>query len=386
MYRLLRFTLVCAAALGLMQPGTAAAQSSPDVRGLMNGLIAAGAPGAMAVVEDRGGPTTRVALGVADVRTGQAPAFGQAYHIASQTKPMIATVVLQLVGEGKVRLDDPVERYLPRLLPNGGQITIRQLLTHTSGLAEPLEQVIFDIKDWLPLRNRTFKPRELVAMSVAGGQLFPPGSAWSYSNANYDVLGLVIRKVTHSSVAHQLEQRIFRPLNMRHTSFPFADPDMHEPHFHGYLQLSETEPLVDVTHFNPSWAWAAGAVVSTLDDVDRFWDGLVAGKLLTPALLNEMMTTVPTGFNGYRYGLGIEMYSLPCGTTIFGHTGGYPGYISASFRTLDSSREARAVGTLETSSPRLSQAASAALVGMFCVPSSGQARSAATSTTTIGFR
>ena len=142
------------------------------------------------------------------------------------------------------------------------------------------------------------------------------------------VAGLLIERVTGTSIARQLERRLIRPLALRHTWFPTSTAAPPPPRLHGYLPLDDQPPLADAdtTRFNPSFFWASGALVSNVDDLDRFYDALFDGRLLPKRLLAEMLTPVDTGAPGTGYGLGLEIYTLPCGAVVAGHTGALPGY------------------------------------------------------------
>ena len=161
--------------------------------------------------------------------------------------------------------------------------------------------------------------------------MFPPGTAWSYSNTNYIVAGLLIEAVTHHRLGHELQQRIFEPLRLDHTTFPGATSAIPGHHAHGYVPAPDGTPY-DVTGINPSHAWAAGAIVSNAADLARFYQSLMSGRLLPALLLREMKTTVaqdpadPT----QRYGLGIERIDDPCGV-LWGHTGAIYGYQDMAF-------------------------------------------------------
>jgi D-alanyl-D-alanine carboxypeptidase len=196
----------------------------------------------------------------------------QTFRVASQTKAFVATVVLQLVAEGRVGLDAPVGRYLPRrLLPEGGdRITVRQLLNHTSGLYDPQVEVYQTLQDILDLRFEHWTPAEVMALANDNGLLFEPGTAWSYSNTNYVVAGLLIERVTGTSVARQLERRLIKPLGLRHTWFATDTAALPPPRLRGYLPLDDQPPLADadITRFNPSFFWASGALVSNVDDLE----------------------------------------------------------------------------------------------------------------------
>jgi D-alanyl-D-alanine carboxypeptidase len=382
----LRLLLTSALLAGLALPAAARPAPAPpvtspaDLRRLLDGVVATGAPGAIGAVEDDGRTIRRVA-GVGNLRTGQPPRPVQTFRVASQTKAFVATVVLQLVAAGKVGLDDQVGRYLPsRLLPPGGdRITVRQLLNHTSGLHDPQVEVYQTLQDIYDLRLEHWTPREVLALAADNGLLFPPGTAFSYSNTNYVVAGLLIERVTGTSVARQLGRRLIRPLGLRHTWFATDTAALPPPRLRGYMPLDDRPPLVDadITRFNPSFFWAAGALVSNLDDLDRFYDALFDGRLLPRRLLAEMLTPVDTGAPGVGYGLGLEIYTLPCGAVVAGHTGALPGYNSGSFRLLGDDKDARVVANLHPAPDTLYLALSAALVELFCGMTPAQAAAAA---------
>jgi D-alanyl-D-alanine carboxypeptidase len=181
----------------------------------------------------------------------------------------------------------------------------------------------------------------LVRIAVAHPPLFPPGTSFAYSNTDYVLLGMIIQAATGHTARHELQTLIFKPLGLQNTYFPYANPYLRRPYAHGYLlaQPGATGPA-DTTVFSPSWAGAAGAIVSTAPDLARFYTALFAGKLLPAAQLKEMMTTtpIPNG-QGVGYGLGLESVPLPCGTG-WGHQGSFFGYFSNVFTTADASSQA----------------------------------------------
>jgi D-alanyl-D-alanine carboxypeptidase len=221
-------------------------------------MVAGGFPGVVGYARV-GADTRRVAAGYADLRRREPATPAHRFRIASNTKAFTAAVVLQLVGEGRLGLGDPVDRYLPGFR---GGITVRQLLNHTSGLYDPTNDRAF----WAPYldagdRGHIYRPRDIVATAMAHPPTAPPGTKHDYSNTNYLVAGLLIEAVTGQSAVSQVYRRILVPLHLTRTSFPTVDPRLHGRYLHGY-DLARN----DMTVFSPSYDWTAGAIVSTVDD------------------------------------------------------------------------------------------------------------------------
>ncbi|MGP3632701.1 serine hydrolase domain-containing protein [Streptomyces sp. 24-1644] len=329
--------IAAALAVGGTLPSSAAQPHGPRdaVRKGMERLVTEGRfPAALAATVDRQGRARNYTAGVADLRTrAKVPVDGQV-RAGSNTKTFTATVILQLVGEGKVDLDSPVETYLPHLLRgqgiDGRDITVRHLLQHTSGLPNytsfMLEAVLG--KD----RHTYYQPRTLLDLALARKAQFEPGTGLAYSNTNYVVAGLLIEKVTGRPLAEQITERVIDRIGLRHTYFPgIGDQGIREAHPHGYHATGPGAPLEDITEIDPSWAWAAGQLISTPSDLNRFFSALIGGKLLQPAQLTEMRTTVKVpddlGFvPGTRFGLGLISVPLSCGGLMWGHGGDTPGY------------------------------------------------------------
>jgi D-alanyl-D-alanine carboxypeptidase len=271
------------------------------------------------------------------------------------TKSFVATVVLQLVGQGRLGLDDRLQRWLPGAVPGGERITIRQLLNHTSGLYNYTDDLLGPLltkptrQAYQQLAARSFAPRALVAMATGHGPLFPPGTRFSYSNTNYILLGLVVERVTGDRLAGQLHQRILAPLGLADTELAGSQRRIHGPHLHGYappnrawLPSDGPAGLVDVTQANPSWAWAAGAMISSAADLARFYQALLSGRLLDPDLLKAMQTTVDASEQfgpGAGYGLGLMRLGLGCGGQVWGHGGEIAGYATVAFSTQETAHQ-----------------------------------------------
>ncbi|MFE7562145.1 serine hydrolase domain-containing protein [Kitasatospora sp. NPDC057500] len=336
--RALVLLIATAAALGVAGtlPASAAPSAGPKdaVRAGLERLVKEDRyPAALASVSGPDGRVRNYAAGVADLRTGaKAPVDGQV-RAGSNTKTFVAVVVLQLVGEGRVELDAPIERYLPGLVRgegiDGRTITVRQLLQHTSGLPNFTDDIFEEV--FGEGRHRYYQPRELVDMALSHKALFAPGTGWSYSNTNYILAGLLIEKVTGRPLAEQLTKRVIERIGLRHTYFPaVGDEGIREPHPHGYTVRTDGS-LSDVTDLDPSWGWAAGQLISTPSDLNRFFSALMGGRLLKPAQLAEMRTTVkvpegPGVPKGEEHGLGLIRRSLSCGKVAWGHGGATPGY------------------------------------------------------------
>ncbi len=324
---------LCATALVAAPAASAKTSAPPDgLQRALSRLTADGAPGAV-VLTRRDGTTRRVARGYADLKTHRAMRPDDRFRVGSVTKTFVATVVLQLAGEGKLGLDDSVQRWLPGVVPGGERITVRQLLNHTSGLFNYTDDETL-IQHLIADRTRTWTPRELVGVATAHPPVFAPGARWSYSNTGYIVLGMIAEAATGRPIGTELQTRIFAPLHLKGTTFDSA-PRIAGQYAHGYFGSPRAR---DVSVFSPSGAWAAGAIVSTASDVARFYRALLGGKLLRPDMLNAMTTTVPI-MDGARYGLGIAKVPMPCGTA-WTHDGDFPGYLTTAAASPDGRRQA----------------------------------------------
>ena len=295
-------------------------------------IVAAGAPGVILVTQD-GGTVRADALGFAAVNPAVPMRADQRFRIGSVTKSFVATLVLRLAQDGTLGLDDTVERWLPGLLPDGGEITVRRLLAHRSGLSDYV-----DASALFGDRHRRWTPRELVALAVDSRRQSSPTAHFEYSSTNYLVLGLVAEAATGEPLGTLLRERLFEPLGLARTRF---EPGLvHGPHVHGHRPPAHqgvvTGPPVDV-HDEPAWwTWAAGAIVSTAHDVQRFFAALLHGHVVAPALLREMEAVGPAG--RLRYGLGLAAFPTPCGRA-WGHTGNVLGTIVVAWNTKDAARQ-----------------------------------------------
>ncbi|MFS8098142.1 beta-lactamase family protein [Lentzea alba] len=282
-------------------------------------------PAALATTTDVNGKAKHQVAGTAELgKRVPVPKNGQV-RAGSNTKAFVATVVMQLVAEKKVRLDEPINKYLPKAVKDD-RITVRQLLNHTSGLANYTQYLALGEFD--ELRHRYYEPRELLDIGNAHPPTNEPGEKFKYSNTNYVLLGLLIQKITGRPVAENVDQRIIQKLKLKDTYWPgTGEQDINGKHPRGYAKTGNG--VEDVTELDPSWGWAAGQIISTTKDLNAFYRGLLKGDLLPRTQLDEMRKTVDTNgemWPGGEYGLGIASTPLTCGGRYWGHGGDIPGY------------------------------------------------------------
>ncbi|WP_423833989.1 serine hydrolase domain-containing protein [Streptomyces manipurensis] len=332
------------------QRGGAQAAPPPDAAALEAAIAGLGprhrdATAALVRVGGTAG-SWRGSSGVADVRTGRDAVAQGRFRAGSVTKVFTAAVVLQLAAEGRVDLDGPVRRLLPGTVPDRyGAVTVRQLLDHTSGIPaadgpgdsfEEQWEHRFDVTD----------PRKQIAGAVAKEPEFAPGTAQHYLNINYTVLGVLIERVTGLRYEEAVAARILRPLGLHGTSFPGrTGTRIQGPHNRGYQAIPGADgsrELRDVTEWNSSDRWAAGDIVSTTADLERFTVALFGGRVVPAGRLEEMFT-VPrvkdfTSGGPAVMTAGLSRLVLPDGTVAWGKTGGRYGYATAIGATRDLSR------------------------------------------------
>ncbi|GAB2678847.1 serine hydrolase domain-containing protein [Kribbella swartbergensis] len=332
--RMVGAALLLSATIASAVPAAAAAVPTDrtELQSELDNVVAAGAVGALAEVRD-GHRVWRGSSGVAEVGTTRPVPVNGRFRAGSITKTFVATVVLQLVDEGVLRLDDTVEKWLPGVVPNGQAITVRHLLNHTSGL--------YDFKDTLALpdivanRWKTWTADEVIRRAVANPPTSTmPGRVFDYSNTNYTVLGEIITAATGASYGDEIERRLIRPLGLHGTEMPGTSPQIRGPHPHGYLPSEQG--LLDFTEMNPSIFGAGGELISTTHDLNRFLTALLTGDLLSPHLLAEMKKPAVEGRN---YGLGLAWRDTTCGRRLYGNDGDSITYQSWTFSTPDADHQ-----------------------------------------------
>ncbi|MEU9829310.1 serine hydrolase domain-containing protein [Micromonospora chersina] len=337
--------LVGFAGIGIQYADAAQAQrpEKDTVQTSLDALVKAGvAPGALVSVRDSKGRVTNYTAGVNDPRTkAKVPTDGY-IRIASNTKMYTAVAIVQLVDEGKVDLDEPIETYLPGLVRgegfDGHTITVRHLLGMTSGLPA------YDLPHVSEWSKRYYEPRDLLDSAFRHKADAPaPGQQVQYRNTNYIVAGLLVQRVTGRPLTEVITNKILKPAGLHETYWPgVGDKTIRQPHAKGYLHDPETLKWVDTTQVDPSIAWAAGQMIARPSDLNKFLLALQNGKLITPASLAEMRDSkifLPGGEAlpdlVWHYGLGTAGFDLSCGGRAWGHAGDIDGYSSRTAITAD---------------------------------------------------
>ncbi|MEU0137134.1 serine hydrolase domain-containing protein [Streptomyces sp. NPDC006296] len=340
---ILRALLAAPLVLTLLTVGSANLPSEPHLPAAsssLSRLVVEGPAPAAALLAHEGAPGGVERYESAGAGIGADDRF----RAGSITKTFVAVVVLQLAREGALRLEDSVEDHLPGLVHgrgrDGSAITLRALLTHTSGLS--------DYTAALPASDPVFTgtagpsagpltPTAAVRAAVARPPVAAYGS-YAYSNTNYVLLGLVVQRVTGRPYAAEIRHRVLLPLRLTGTSLPGSDSALPSPHSRGYHRSPVDGRLREVTAVDPRIAGASGELISTLRDLDRFYAALLGGRLLAPA---ELAVLLDTRTAGGAYGMGIYPQRLPCGTTVWGHNG----LIAGSYARTAATRDGRHVLT-----------------------------------------
>ena len=320
-----------------------------SVSARLNDVVAAGVPGVLVRVVDRG-RTIHLAQGVANRETGAELRASDRFRVGSITKTFVAAIVLQLAAERRVDLDSPVDSWLPGLVDK--RITVRQLLSHRSGLADYVD-------DARIVSGHAASNRGLAEAALGRPPVAAPGERYAYSSTNYLVLGLLVERITGNDLEHELRTRIFRPLGLRSTAF---EPAVVRLRVHGYRPaihdgIVSGEPE-DTAGESAAWLWSAGAVVSDAADLARFFDGLLAGRVVPKPLLAEMIPA-------QGYGLGLAAFTTPCGTAV-GHSGNVSGYVSVAWVDDEARRTVVLMANSYPLGPEADAAVHGALDDAFC--------------------
>ncbi|WP_432028979.1 serine hydrolase domain-containing protein [Streptomyces sp. 1222.5] len=312
--------------------------SGPDVRALTPAVARqldtsvervmreANVPGVTVGIWTPGQPDYVRSFGVADKASGRKMTPDLFMRIGSETKTFTVTALLQLADQGKVGLDDPIGTYVDGV-PNGDRITLRQLAGMRSGLFNYTEDDDF-FKALTSDPQRPFTPQQLLDYAFRHPVLFEPGQKFFYSNTNLILLGLVVEKESGQRLGDYFAQHILGPAGMKDTVFP-TGAEFPAPHAQGYTDQTADGKVAETAGWNPSWGWAAGAMISTLDDLHTWAPTVATGQLpdgrrmISPAMQKQRLVTPATPIPGAGYGLGIfDVQGW------IGHNGSLPGYES----------------------------------------------------------
>lgn len=280
-----------------------------QLQNALDGTRAAEIPGAaVAIVSPFG--SWFGASGVANLENNTPLQPSDRFQIGSITKTFVATTALQLVEEGKLNLEDTLTTWLPESLtadiPNSEEITLKQLLQHTSGIADYVDVLFTQAATNPTVFLANWQPEQLVDLIDGVEPLFEPGESWIYSNTNFILAGLVIEAATGNNIAREIRDRIITPLNLNNTFFA-EEEEIPGGFVSGYWDFDQNGTLNNITGASLSWAWTAGAMVSNTQDLDTFARNLFKGDLLEPQTLEQMLDTTPAidSDNYSSYGLGV---------------------------------------------------------------------------------
>ncbi len=365
--RTLTMAVLAAVVAGfLAAPAQAVPPPAAERSGLQNALsdladLPGGPPGAIAVVR-RGDRMETFRAGVAEVGTDRIPQIGDSIRLASVSKAFGGVVALALVDRGQLSLDDTIGRRLPSLPAAWGCVTLRELLNHTSGLPDYVSSPRFQ-SEFAAHPHHVFDSRHLLDYVADRPLLFTPGSAYHYSNSDNIAVALMTEAVTGRRYEDLLRTDVLEPLGLNRTSLPQGSR-LQRPYLHGYVVNPPARPTDVSTAFGMSGLWAAGGMVSTPRDLNRFIAADAGGELLSPATHEQQFRFMdgrsqPSGPGRNEAGLAIFRYTTPCGV-VYGHTGNVQGYTQFAAATADGSRSV----TLSLSE-QLSDNSAAPLVSRF---------------------
>ncbi len=306
-------------------------QRAISLRSQLEAIVKLGPPAALATVRSSG-TQQRIAVGVADISTGRKAHTNDVWRIASVTKLVTAAIVLRLAQQRRLKLEDRLSKYLPGTIDLADQISIRQLLNHTSGIPDYLSapNIPFNVSARRLganlLRQRT--PEKLLRDARRQPRRFKPGAEHEYSNTNYLLLGMVIERVTGKSFQSVVQEQVITTLKLERTGFPDRKGRVPFEHLRGYLPgdskagpFKNRRALVDVTAHD-YFLGADGGLFSSLDETSRILKHLLHGPLFGPLVRRSMISNLVPDHDGfYRYGLGIMAFELPCGMYVYGHEG-----------------------------------------------------------------
>ena len=335
--------LSCCLAASAVSPAGASHSTEPStaLSRALTRLVAmpGGPPGAIALVQVDG-RTEVTTAGVGNTVTDTPISPDDTVRIASVSKAFSGAVALALVTRGLLHLDDTIGQRLPYLPKSWRQVTLGQLLQHTSSLPDYIKSPAFlDLLRSDP--HAQLSPVQLLGYVTNKRPLFTPGSRYDYSDSDNIVVGLMVEAATHDTYEAALARYVTAPLRLARTTLP-GNADLVEPYVHGYDVEADMPPQDISTYLNPGLAWASGGMLSTPAELNTFIRAYVRGTLTDPDTRHEQFRFVPgssgpPGPGTNSAGLAVFRYRTSCGT-VYGHTGNFPGYTLFSAATSDGSR------------------------------------------------
>ncbi|MGB8957865.1 MAG: serine hydrolase [Candidatus Aminicenantales bacterium] len=317
---------VLAVALAVPSARGSAAPPAPEgalaarIDAVMAAVYKPGEPGAAIIVRKDGQTIFRKGYGMADLELGVAVEPDMIFRLGSITKQFTAMSILMLAQEGKLGLQDEITKFLPDYPTRGKRITVEHLLTHTSGI-----QSYTDMPEWLPLWRKDFTVKELVDLFKDKPMQFEPGSSWAYNNSGYFLLGAIIEKVSGKTYGDFVTERIFKPLGMKGSSYGSTERIIPR-RVPGYQ--ADKGGFVNAPYLSMTQPYAAGSLLSTIDDLAVWSDAVFAGKLVRKEWLDKAFTPykLTNGEStGYGYGWFVGDFA---GHRSIEHGGGINGFTS----------------------------------------------------------
>lgn len=318
--------------------------NSADLQAKMTALVDAplGPPGVLALVKKGDAQPTITSVGTGNTATNEPISPQDVTRIASVAKAFSGAAALVLVRDGKLKTTDTIGKTVEGLPKAWKEITVAQLLQHTSGLPDYIKSKGF-VQKFSKDPGQTWTPTELLSFVESAPLNFAPGSRYGYSDTDNIVIGLIVESVTGEPYETELEKLVYQPLTLSATSLP-STTAMPDPFVRGYdyTDAGDKEDITDLV--NPTGAWASGGMLSTVNDLNTFVRSYASGQLVGQAAHNEQFTFVegesgPPGPGQNSAGLGIFQYTTACGI-VYGHTGNYPGYVTFIAATEDGANSA----------------------------------------------
>lgn len=298
-----------------------------EIDAVMSKTYKPGEPGAAVIVRCNGWTIFRKGYGLADLELGVKVEPDMIFRLGSITKQFTATAILMLAEQGKLSLQDEINKYIPTFTARDKKVTVEHLLTHTSGIKS-----YTNMEEWLPLWRKDMTPQEIIDLSKGKPFEFNPGERWNYNNTGYVMLGAIIEKVSGKSYAAFVEENIFTPLGMRHSYYDRTEQVIPR-RVHGYQK--DTGGIINAPYLSMSQPYAAGSLLSSVDDMAVWNDAVFSGRLLKKEWLDKAFVPFHLAngeSTGYGYGWFISDLR---GHRCIEHGGGINGFTSYALALPD---------------------------------------------------